>query len=121
MRLKAFEYWKCAETGLATGDSTIGSVKFVIAEALPDQGGKAGRNVAMGMDVELLKRNGILMDTEKDVDTLDEINRSRSQHKSEVRYLMQKFTRPLFDRDTFFLEVIQRVGATGPDKTSQLL
>ena len=29
------------------------------------------------------------------------------------RYLLQKFTRPLFDEDTFFLEVIQRVGATG--------
>ena len=26
---------------------------------------------------------------------------------------MQKFTRPLFDTDTFFLEVIQRAGATG--------
>ena len=29
------------------------------------------------------------------------------------RYLLQKFTRPLFDRDTFFLEIIQREGATG--------
>lgn len=29
------------------------------------------------------------------------------------RYLMQKFTKPLFDRNTFFLEVIQRVGARG--------
>lgn len=26
---------------------------------------------------------------------------------------MQVFTRPLFDKDTFFLEVIQRCGATG--------
>ena len=29
------------------------------------------------------------------------------------RYLMQKFTKPLFDKNTFFLEVIQRVGAKG--------
>ena len=26
---------------------------------------------------------------------------------------MQVFTRPLFNKDTFFLEVIQRCGATG--------
>ena len=26
---------------------------------------------------------------------------------------MQVFTRPLFDKETFFLEVIQRCGATG--------
>jgi 4-hydroxyphenylpyruvate dioxygenase-like putative hemolysin len=26
---------------------------------------------------------------------------------------MQKFTKPLFDRNTFFLEIIQRVGARG--------
>ena len=29
------------------------------------------------------------------------------------RYLMQVFTRPLFNKETFFLEVIQRCGATG--------
>ena len=29
------------------------------------------------------------------------------------RYLMQIFTYPIFDRDTFFLEVIQRKGARG--------
>ena len=29
------------------------------------------------------------------------------------RYLMQVFTRPFFDRDTFFLELIQRHGASG--------
>ena len=26
---------------------------------------------------------------------------------------MQKFTKPLFDKNTFFLEIIQRVGARG--------
>ena len=29
------------------------------------------------------------------------------------RFLMQVFTKPLFDKETFFLEVIQRCGATG--------
>lgn len=29
------------------------------------------------------------------------------------RYLMQVFSHPLFDRDTFFLEIIQRCGANG--------
>ena len=37
MRLKAFEYWKCAETGLSTNKQN-GSIKFVIAESLPGQG-----------------------------------------------------------------------------------
>ena len=38
VRLKAFEYWKCAESGVSTDDKTTGSVKFVIAESLPAQG-----------------------------------------------------------------------------------
>jgi hypothetical protein len=37
VRLKAFEYWKCAETGLYS-EGSENSVKFVIAEALADQG-----------------------------------------------------------------------------------
>ena len=37
LRLKAFEYWKCAETGLSSGHHPE-SIKFVIAEALPNQG-----------------------------------------------------------------------------------
>jgi 4-hydroxyphenylpyruvate dioxygenase-like putative hemolysin len=32
---------------------------------------------------------------------------------SEERFLMQVFTYPIFDKDTFFLEVIQRRGARG--------
>ena len=30
-----------------------------------------------------------------------------------ARYLMQVFTKPIFEQDTFFLEIIQRRGATG--------
>lgn len=37
IRLKAFEYWKCAETGLFS-QGPENSLKFVIAEALEGQG-----------------------------------------------------------------------------------
>ncbi|XP_069138960.1 hemolysin VllY-like [Argopecten irradians] len=40
LRLKAMEYWHCAETGITTPSQSDGvnTIKFVIAEALPDQG-----------------------------------------------------------------------------------
>lgn len=40
LRLKAMEYWRCAEVGVTTPQTSEGvnSIKFVIAEALPDQG-----------------------------------------------------------------------------------
>jgi len=57
--------------------------------------------------VELLKNHGILLDAE----SFREQEKTQSQEKT--RYLMQVFTTPLFNRDTFFLEVIQRCGATG--------
>ncbi|KAK7111096.1 4-hydroxyphenylpyruvate dioxygenase-like protein [Littorina saxatilis] len=165
VRLKAFEYWKCAETGVSTADKANGSVKFVIAEALPEQGpnqvdmflsnhggpgvqhvglhtgdivgaisqlqgkgvqfneapytyytevGRLKEMVAMGMNVDLLQKNGILVDTEHDeADQEKDTSVDGPVSQNNVRYLMQKFTRPLFDTDTFFLEVIQRVGATG--------
>ena len=31
----------------------------------------------------------------------------------DFRYLMQVFTQPIFQEKTFFLEIIQRCGATG--------
>ena len=37
LRLKVFEYWKCAETGLTTDAKPMG-IKFVLAESLPGQG-----------------------------------------------------------------------------------
>ncbi|XP_076439542.1 4-hydroxyphenylpyruvate dioxygenase-like protein [Babylonia areolata] len=168
MRLKAFEYWKCAETGLATEEKAMGSVKFVIAETLPDQGpnqlemflknhggagvqhvglhtgdivgaisqlqangvkfneapytyytevGRLKEMLMMGVDVDLIRQNGILVDLERD----DDVHTTNvggdtapgASEATDVRYLMQKFTQPLFDADTFYLEVIQRVGATG--------
>lgn len=56
--------------------------------------------------MEVLREYGILLDNEADV--FDGLENS-----SEERYLMQIFTYPVFNRDTFFLEVIQRKGARG--------
>jgi len=58
---------------------------------------------SVGEDVGELQAYGILLDAEADV--FDDGPGSR--------YLMQIFSHPLFERDTFFLEVIQRKGARG--------
>lgn len=60
-----------------------------------------------GNEVELFQELGILLDTEADVLTETEKNEDKKS------YLMQVFTGPLFDENTFFLEVIQRRGARG--------
>ncbi|XP_064602352.1 4-hydroxyphenylpyruvate dioxygenase-like protein [Liolophura sinensis] len=156
VRLKAFEYWQCAEIGLQwdSANSESSKVKFVIAESLksdtPDQlnvfltehGGEGIQHIGLhtpdivrtvsrlqangvefteppftyytevgklneiheiGENVEELKKNGILLDKESHEET----------NGKPVRYLMQKFTKPLFSQRTFFIEVIQRVRATG--------
>ena len=38
LRLKAFEYWKCSETGLTSDTAVPNTIKFVLAESLPGQG-----------------------------------------------------------------------------------
>ncbi|KAL4231353.1 hypothetical protein ACF0H5_008932 [Mactra antiquata] len=157
LRLKAFEYWKCAESGISTGNHPE-SIKFVVAEALPNQGpnqvdtflqehhgagiqhiglhtfniigtvsklkengvqfaeppytyytevGKLEEIKEMGQDVDILRENGILVDAEADS------GEDNVVPQSNLRYLLQKFTKPLFKENTFFLEVIQRVGARG--------
>ncbi|XP_071488068.1 4-hydroxyphenylpyruvate dioxygenase-like protein [Diadema antillarum] len=164
LRMKAMEYWRCAETGLTfpeeSSEERLGSdakLMFVVAEALPDQGanqvetfirehcgpgiqhiglytpniehtvqhlqssglqfmippptyythvGKLQEILMTGHDPVLLERLGILLDAE---DFQDE----GADREKPLRYLMQVFTRPFFDRDTFFLEVIQRNGACG--------
>eukprot|EP00117_Sycon_ciliatum_P041080 scpid51399/ scgid3599/ 4-hydroxyphenylpyruvate dioxygenase-like protein; Glyoxalase domain-containing protein 1 len=53
-----------------------------------------------GDTLSKLEHSNILLDIEENV-------------LGESRYLMQAFTKPLFSESTFFLEVIQRVGATG--------
>lgn len=62
---------------------------------------------SVGEDVNVLRKYGILLDNEADV--FDSLENSAT----EERYLMQIFTYPVFQRDTFFLEVIQRKGARG--------
>jgi len=61
---------------------------------------------SVGEDLEQLREYGILLDNEADVFETD-------YDPSEERFLMQVFTHPVFDKDTFFLEVIQRRGARG--------
>ncbi|XP_061194904.1 4-hydroxyphenylpyruvate dioxygenase-like protein [Saccostrea echinata] len=57
--------------------------------------------------VEDLRSNGVLLDTEADAD------QELENHCETNRYLLQKFTKPIFSKRTFFLELIQRVGAQG--------
>ncbi|KAL3864295.1 hypothetical protein ACJMK2_005989 [Sinanodonta woodiana] len=166
LRLKAFEYWKCAETGFYSVDSSKHSIKFVIAEALPNQGpnqvdtflhehggpgvqhiglhtpnivhavstlkergvdfaeppytyytqvGKLQEICDVGEDLTVLEENGILIDAEADPEDRGNNSEGTKIDNSSlvIRYLMQKFTKPIFDRNTFFLEIIQRVGARG--------
>ncbi|XP_069138930.1 4-hydroxyphenylpyruvate dioxygenase-like protein [Argopecten irradians] len=166
LRLKAMEYWHCAETGITTPSQSDGvnTIKFVIAEALPDQGpnqvatflrehggpgiqhiglhtpdivttvstlmsrgvdfaeppytyyteiGKLEDIEQIGQCVAILERNGILVDMEVDREGETTGSLSGKESNDKKRYLMQKFTKPFFDRNTFFLEVIHRSGATG--------
>lgn len=62
----------------------------------------------VGESVESLQNHGILLDAESFRG--QETTQGQLQ---ETKYLMQVFTTPLFNKDTFFLEVIQRCGATG--------
>jgi len=57
--------------------------------------------------VNLLKDNHILLDSEIFENTSD----LSEEDKTEIKdYLLQVFTQPIFDRNTVFLELIQRVG-----------
>lgn len=61
-----------------------------------------------GLDLALLSQLGILLD--------GELNGSETHPltiEAGKRYLMQIFTHPIFSEDTFFLELIQRHGASG--------
>lgn len=59
------------------------------------QPGKEGQILAAGLKPSILARQGILLDGDKG------------------KFLLQVFTKSLFAEDTFFLELIQRQGATG--------
>ncbi|XP_059078323.1 4-hydroxyphenylpyruvate dioxygenase-like protein [Tigriopus californicus] len=56
-----------------------------------------------GFDLKTFQKLGLLIDTEADPDG----------PSSQTKALIQVFTKPLFQGDTFFLEVLQRQGARG--------
>lgn len=65
-----------------------------------------------GLDLGLLKDNHILLDIEIGKANSEKTNPSLSSPKpNEIKdYLLQVFTQPIFDKNTVFLELIQRVG-----------
>ncbi|KAK8722769.1 hypothetical protein OTU49_012026 [Cherax quadricarinatus] len=164
LRLKAMEYWRCAETGLTTPEAATGdsSLKLVIGEPLPniseshvntflqEHKGAGIQHIALytptitatvkymsdngvtfrkpppvyyeegikleeieeagyGKEINDFKALGILLDTEAD----ESNDFGNTETREKKRHLMQVFTTPIFKEDTFFLEVIQRCGATG--------
>ncbi|XP_074640601.1 4-hydroxyphenylpyruvate dioxygenase-like protein [Tubulanus polymorphus] len=68
--------------------------------------GKLSEISLVGENAKLLQQRGVLLDAEADAG-------NTSSSVDEYRYLMQVFTKTLFDRNTFFLELIQRNGASG--------
>ncbi|KAB0399884.1 hypothetical protein E2I00_007824 [Balaenoptera physalus] len=64
-------------------------------EAYYQQPGKEKQILAAGHEPSLLARQGVLLDGDRG------------------KFLLQVFTKSLFAEDTFFLELIQRQGATG--------
>uniref|UniRef100_A0A3P8TWA0 4-hydroxyphenylpyruvate dioxygenase n=1 Tax=Amphiprion percula TaxID=161767 RepID=A0A3P8TWA0_AMPPE len=61
-----------------------------------------------GHSPQMLAQHGILLDTDLHQDPLSQTTSSENR-----RYLLQVFTKPIFAEDTFFLELIERRGATG--------
>ena len=57
-----------------------------------------------GLNRDDLKKNHVLLDAEFDS------NRAKTAESFYRKYLLQVFTQPLFERNTLFLELIQRVG-----------
>ncbi|OQV22178.1 4-hydroxyphenylpyruvate dioxygenase-like protein [Hypsibius exemplaris] len=157
LRLKAMEYFQCAETMLANDLREEDGLKLVIAESLAghdaqtnqvesfieqhdgpgvqhiglytddiiatastlrDRGvslqvpplmyyshlGKLKEIALSGESLSLLRDNGILLDSEAD---------SSGTGDGRKRYLKQIFTKPIFDKKTFFMELIERQGASG--------
>ncbi|KAM3591492.1 uncharacterized protein V6R79_002673 [Siganus canaliculatus] len=61
-----------------------------------------------GHNPQMLAQHGILLDTD-----LHQHPPSQTASRKNTRYLLQVFTKPIFAEDTFFLELIERRGATG--------
>ncbi|KAK7918803.1 hypothetical protein WMY93_010087 [Mugilogobius chulae] len=85
--------------------------------------GKQQEIVEAGHSPELLSRHGILLDTDlqqrdgrRDTSGEEEVSKLTAcvvLLRVLVQYLLQVFTQPLFAQDTFFLELIERRGASG--------
>ncbi|XP_074122215.1 4-hydroxyphenylpyruvate dioxygenase-like protein [Sminthopsis crassicaudata] len=95
--------------GLYTGDvldsarrvAEAGGSLVTPPDAYYRQAGKVEQILAAGQEVAKLAELGILLD------------RDGGPGGDGARYLLQVFTKPLFSEETFFLELIQRRGATG--------
>ncbi|XP_008312312.1 4-hydroxyphenylpyruvate dioxygenase-like protein [Cynoglossus semilaevis] len=61
-----------------------------------------------GHNPQMLAQHGILLDT-----TLPLDSSLQKTTCDDIQYLLQVFTKPIFSEDTFFLELIERRGATG--------
>nr|XP_046234059.1 4-hydroxyphenylpyruvate dioxygenase-like protein [Scatophagus argus] len=61
-----------------------------------------------GHSPQMLAQHGILLDTDLHQDPSSQTTSAENR-----RYLLQVFTKPIFAEDTFFLELIERRGATG--------
>ncbi|KAM9558713.1 4-hydroxyphenylpyruvate dioxygenase-like protein isoform 1-T2 [Salvelinus alpinus] len=64
-----------------------------------------------GYDPQMLSQHGILLDTDLRQAQTDSSCQTTDTKKK--RYLLQVFTKPIFSEDTFFLELIERRGASG--------
>ncbi|KAK6487358.1 4-hydroxyphenylpyruvate dioxygenase-like protein [Huso huso] len=73
--------------------------------------GKQKEILEAGHDPQLLSQQGILLDAEVENETPQV--RSQDQTTNKKKHLLQVFTKPLFSEDTFFLELIERRGASG--------
>ncbi|XP_072095883.1 4-hydroxyphenylpyruvate dioxygenase-like protein [Mobula birostris] len=67
----------------------------------------------VGEDPELLSQYGILLDSEVDGEHCKEEAECHRPDDNKNRYLMQMFTKPIFSEETFFLELVERKGASG--------
>ncbi|KAM9831959.1 4-hydroxyphenylpyruvate dioxygenase-like protein [Neosynchiropus ocellatus] len=70
-----------------------------------EEASKRQEIVEAGHSPHVLAQYGILLDTKFDQDS--------SKCDEKKRHLLQMFTKPIFAEDTFFLELIERQGATG--------
>ncbi|XP_037547418.1 4-hydroxyphenylpyruvate dioxygenase-like protein [Nematolebias whitei] len=92
----------------ANGMAEAGVQFFSPPPAYYTQIGKQQEIEEAGHSPQTLSQHGILLDTD-----LHQDPSSRGDRSENKKYLLQVFTKPIFAEDTFFLELIERRGATG--------